>query len=336
MSALSGCPKAMTYGPCGGVRPDGGCEIPGLECPFVTAPLPVWPAGSAAPGALNPAAAALADRLAAGGVVIADLPARALDARSLAECAAALSAVDAILCGDAPHHRVQFPPAHRAGLLVDAGATAWPGLNCRDRNAVALEGELAALAHLGVAAVHCVTGDHPVSGHRPDATSVFDLDSTELVALAAGRGLLISVGESPAAPPTHSRPARLASKEHAGADVCFVDHSGGVAPVTAFVHTARTLGVRAAMIACVPMVCDPGSATQLLSFGVPAPSDGFFEDILATPNPRAAGIAAAIEFGRRLLDTGLLAGVNLSGGPAEGGELAYAEAQAEVAERLRR
>jgi hypothetical protein len=37
-----------------------------------------------------------------------------------------------------------------------------------------------------------------------------------------------------------------------------------------------------------------------------------------------------------MLDTGLVAGINLSGGPAAGAELAYAEAQAEVAAELAR
>ena len=36
-----------------------------------------------------------------------------------------------------------------------------------------------------------------------------------------------------------------------------------------------------------------------------------------------------------MLDTGLVSGVNLSGGPADGQELAYAEALAEAAEELR-
>jgi 5,10-methylenetetrahydrofolate reductase len=333
---LAGCPKQMTYGPCGGVHADGTCEVGGVACPFTLTELPEWQAvDDRGARELNPAAARLAAALQHGSVVVADLPARALSVDSLRACAAVLSGLDAVLCGDAPRHRVQFPPAYRAGELTAAGATPWIGLSTRDRNRVALEGELAALAGLGVGAVHCVTGDHPASGGRPDAAAVFDLDSTQLTALAAGRGCLVSVGESPAAPPSGHRPARLRSKERAGADVCFVNHCGGVVSVAEFVRAARRLGSTAPMIACVPLVCDAGSAATLASFGGPGYAD-MSAEILAATAPRRAGIRAAIELGRQMLDTGLLCGINLSGGPADGAELAYAEAEAEVAAELKR
>lgn len=331
------CPKHMTYGPCGGVRASGECEIGGLACPFVSAPLPVWsaPKGGSTTTA-NPAALRLRASLARGQAVVGDLPARPLDSASLRECAATLADIDAVLLGDSPRDRTQFPPAHRAGLVQAAGASAWVVLNTRDRNRVALEAELAACVDLGVGAVHCVTGDHPSGGGRPDAAAVFDLDSTQLAALAAGRGQLVSVAESPAAPPRDRRPARLLSKERAGADVCFVNHCGGVAPVASFVRACRSLGATVAMVACVPLVCDAGGAALLASLHSPGLEPRELDRILAAEDPRAVGIGVAAEHGRRMLDTGLLSGVNLSGGPAPGHELAYAEALAETAAALAR
>jgi Methylene-tetrahydrofolate reductase C terminal len=334
---LADCPKHMTYGPCAGVRPDGECEVGDLDCPFVAATIPMWSAPRpAVDGDRSPRALTLCATLARGGVVIADFPGRALDTRSLLECGAALHDLDAVLTGDTPRYRVQFPPSYRAGLLHAAGVTAWIGLNARDRNRVALEAEIAALADLEVGAVHCVTGDHTVSGSRPDAAAVFDVDSTQLTAMAAGRGFLLSVGESPGAPPVDRRPARLLSKEHAGAEVCFVNHCGGAEPVQAFIRRSRELGCGAAMIACVPVVCDAGSAAQLASFGAPGTQQPDYERIVTAADPRRAGIRAAVELGQRMLDSGLVSGINLSGGPADGGELGYAEALAEAAEGLRR
>jgi 5,10-methylenetetrahydrofolate reductase len=294
----------MTYGPCGGVATDGGCEVDGHPCEFVSVPMPEWRDESPAAAALNPRASELAAKLMAGRVVVADFPARPVDGESLRTCARTLADVDAVLLGDSPRERLQFPPSYRARLVQDEGATAWVGLNARDRNRVALEAELAALGDLQPAGLHCVTGDHPAVGGRPDAAAVFDLDSTRLTALAVGCGAVVSVGESPTAPPQRLRPRRLRSKERAGASVCFVNHCGGPAHVARFVRAARAHGVTTAMIACVPL----GTRDEM------------------------------VEAARRMLDTGLVSGVNLSAWPPPPETVsvaALAEALAETAELLR-
>ncbi|MFT4122927.1 MAG: methylenetetrahydrofolate reductase C-terminal domain-containing protein [Microbacteriaceae bacterium] len=254
-AARERCPKRMTYGPCGGVGFAGECEVSPQRCSFVDLETVRWHGveADAPPGRSDPVPAprppARADwmrgRLAAGRVVVADLPARALDADSLAECAGILvGSVDAVLAGDSGSARVQFAPSYRAQLLRAAGMDVWSGLNCRDRNRVALEGELAALAHAGVAGVHCVTGDHTRTGARPDAAPVFDLDSTGLASIARAAGHLVSVAEAPATPPVARRAARLVEKARAGAEVCFVNHAGGAGPVADFVAAARAQAAR--------------------------------------------------------------------------------------------
>jgi hypothetical protein len=115
-----------------------------------------------------------------------------------------------------------------------------------------------------------------------------------------------------------------------------VNHCGGAEPVKRFILRGRELGCAAAMIACVPLVCDAGSAAQLASFRAPQVQDGRYERIVTVADPRQAGIRAAVDLGQRMLDTGLVSGINLSGGPGDGEELAYAEALAEAAEELRR
>ena len=171
---LTACPKHMTHGPCGGVEPDGTCELGDRRCTFVDGGLVTW-AGPPAPQARP--ADPLFDRTDARPIVVADLPERSLDSDSVRRAASALAGhADAVLFGDAGWARVQLPPSYRAGLVAREGIRAWAGLNCRDRNRVALEGELAALAELG-ALVHCVTGDHTQLGNRPDAQPVFDLDA---------------------------------------------------------------------------------------------------------------------------------------------------------------
>jgi 5,10-methylenetetrahydrofolate reductase len=341
------CPKKMVHGPCGGVGADGSCEVAPDPCVFVDQPVVPFHstpaagaqlaavAGSVTPEARAPAAA-MRRLLARGRVVVSDFPAAALDVASIAATAEILrGSVDAVLAGDAPRNRVQLPPAYRASVIRDAGLSAWAGLSCRDRNRVAIEGELAGLAHVGVAGVHCVTGDHPALGSRPDAAAVFDLDSTEVAALASAAGLLVSVAESPATPPTTHRPARLVEKVRAGAEVCYINHCGGPGPVAEFVSAVRSLGVDPWFIACVPVVVDRVSAELLASFPSMVLPPGYLDRILGARHSREAGIDATVELAEEMLAVPGVAGVNLSGGGAPGEELAFAADLAEIGVRLR-
>jgi 5,10-methylenetetrahydrofolate reductase len=345
IAPLAECPKHMEYGPCGGVEFDGSCEVSPAPCVFLAVPTVRWHGieRSVGPGAADPLpepqASAGAERmralLAVRPVVVADFPARALDAASIAECAGILSGrVDAVLAGDAGVARVQFSPSYRAHLIQSAGLAVWTGFNCRDRNRVALEGELAGLAHVGVAGVHCVTGDHTLTGSRPDAAPVFDLDSTETAALARVAGHLVSVGESPATPPVERRPARLLEKMHAGAEVCFVNHAGGAAPVAEFIDEAQQLGAALHFIPCVPLVVDHESAARLRTFTTLVLPEGYLDRILAARDPSAEGIAAAVELSRELLQIQGVHGINLSGVTGPGREAWFAEALARISNEL--
>ncbi len=57
---------------------------------------------------------------------------------------------------------------------------------CRDRNRLSLQSELLNATVLGVENVLCLTGDHTSLGDHPQAKSVFDLDSVELLQAATG------------------------------------------------------------------------------------------------------------------------------------------------------
>ncbi len=57
---------------------------------------------------------------------------------------------------------------------------------CRDRNRLALQSDLLAAWTFGLENLLVVTGDDPRGGDHPEAKGVFDLDSTQLLAVAAG------------------------------------------------------------------------------------------------------------------------------------------------------
>ena len=330
----------MEYGPCGGVSANGSCELGDFPCAFVGAPVReftgidgAWIPQPAPPTAAGVETAALLD---AGQVVVADFSAAPLSLDSLESCAAVLKGeVDIVLAGDANEARVQFPPSLRVHLMKAQGLRVWAGFNARDRNRVALEAELHGLRAVGVDGVHCVTGDHTASGHRADAMPVFDLDATEMTSLAASLGHLVSVAAQPGRMPAESRLPLVLQKERAGAQVCFIDHCGGVEVAADFVRQARAAGSQLRFIACVPVVIDSTSAEALAQFpGIALPA-GYVEGIAGASDVRAAGIAAAVELSLRMLEVDGILGVDLSGGAGPGQELAFAEALAQISSRIK-
>lgn len=330
-AGAAACPKHMVHGPCGGVRADGACETGAHACPFVDAPTVRW-TGRAAPGTPLPPML----RPEAAPFVLADLPHVPLDARAVSHAAAALAGhADAVLFGDTGWARTQLPPSYRAMLVAREGVLPWAGLNCRDRNRVALEAEVAALCDVG-AVVHCVTGDHTELGHRPEAKPVFDLDSTALASLAASYGMVVSVGENPVAPPVERRAARLAEKARAGAVVCVVNHAGTAERVAAFVQAAREAGAGdLAYLVCVPLVTSAAGLALLQTFtGLALPPE-YLTTIGQAPDTRTAGIDAAIAFATEVLALDGVRGVDISSAVPPGDEVDALGAIATVCDALR-
>ena len=106
--------------------------------------------------------------------------------------------VDAVNITDNSSANVRL--ASWAGSLAALAAGVEPimQLTCRDRNRIALQSELLSASALGVPTVLIMTGDHPRNGDHPDATAVFDLDSTKLLAVATAmrdQGQLMSGAE---------------------------------------------------------------------------------------------------------------------------------------------
>lgn len=323
---VAGCPKRMDFGPCGGVALDLTCEMAPILCPFATMTEPVPWTGPTATGAVPALLATAATR----PVVLTDLSVRPFDAAGLSAVTGLLAdSCDGLLVGE-HQSRPDFPPTQMAGLIRDAGGAPWITLSCRDRNRVVLEQELAGLAHAGAAGVLCVTGDGRALGVRPDVTQVFDLDGTRLTALAAHAGLAVAVPEAPGAPPVALRPGRLREKERAGAAICVLNHVGTVDELEGFVRAARSAGVTIPIIAGVAVYTDEPSATTLAAFPGLNMDHRQIADVLASPDPVAAGIRAAVVEARALLAIDGVVGVNLSGPASARGPEFGAQVKAEI------
>lgn len=334
----------MVWGPCGGVRPGGGCEVePERTCDFLTTPLAYPPPAAGAATTWHRAGGGQAAGDQVGGdatrpLVVTDFHVRPSDGASLRRVARALRGTcDAVLVADHGARRGDFPPTYVATRLVELGIRPWVTLSCRDRNAAALDAECAALADLGVAGVHCVTGDWVGGDRRAGGGSpVFDLDALRLVERAAGRGLPVSVAASPSAPPVEDRPRRLAAKARAGATFCFVNHCGGPGVVARFVSEAIDAGAGIGFLACVPVISDRASAAALAALPGLVLDAQVVTRVAGSGGDPQSGIRAAAEEAAAMVSIPGVVGVNLSGAASTGSESESAAMMAELGDLIRR
>ncbi len=144
-------------------------------------------------------------------------------------------------------------------LLARAGYEPILQVSCRDRNRIAIQGDLLGAAALGIQNVLCLTGDDVSVGDHPEAKRVFDFDALHLLRTAKimrDRGVFLSgrklttaprfflgAAANPFAPPQALRHLRLAKKIEAGADFIQTQYCYDVPMFKAFMRRARDLGL---------------------------------------------------------------------------------------------
>jgi 5,10-methylenetetrahydrofolate reductase len=94
--------------------------------------------------------------------------------------------VDAVNVTDGSGAIMRSSPLAVSRVVLDAGFDPIFQITCRDRNRLALQGDLLGAAILGIRNLLILTGDDPKSGDHPDAKPVFDLNSAALMQVAQG------------------------------------------------------------------------------------------------------------------------------------------------------
>jgi methylenetetrahydrofolate reductase (NADPH) len=144
-------------------------------------------------------------------------------------------------------------------LLTRAGYDPIYQISCRDRNRIAIQGDLLGAAAMGVKNVLCLTGDGVQAGDQPEAKPVFDLDSITLLRTVrimrdaghflSGRKLdvpprvFIGAAENPFVMPFDFRPLRLHKKWEAGAEFIQTQYCFDVPRMREFMQRVRDLGL---------------------------------------------------------------------------------------------
>ena len=187
-------------------------------------------------------------------------PPDSADPRDVYDRALVLAEVcDAINATDASGAHTHMSSVAVCSLLSRAGYAVVMQISCRDRNRIAIQGDVLGAAAIGVANVLCLTGDGVEVGDQPDAKPVFDLDAISLLQtiramrddarLLSGRKLtspprlFLGAAANPFAPPLDFRPLRLAKKIAAGAQFVQTQYCFDLDMFRAYMQRVRDLGL---------------------------------------------------------------------------------------------
>ncbi len=166
---------------------------------------------------------------------------------------------DALNATDAAGANAHMSSVGMCSLLTRAGYSVVMQMTCRDRNRIAIQGDVLGAAAMGVCNILCLTGDGVQVGDQPDAKPVFDLDAVtllETIRTMRDEGTFLSgrpIGEpprvflgaaaNPFAPPIDYRPLRLAKKIEAGARFVQTQYCFDVPLFEQYMTRVRDLGL---------------------------------------------------------------------------------------------
>ncbi len=141
--------------------------------------------------------------------------------------------VDAINATDGSGAHCHMSSVGMCSLLTRRGYAMVMQVSGRDRNRIAIQGDVLGASAMGVSNILCLTGDSVEVGDHPEAKPVFDLDSLSMLEMVrtmrdesrfmSGRKLtepprvFLGAAANPFGPPLDYRPLRLAKKIAAGA-----------------------------------------------------------------------------------------------------------------------
>ena len=261
----------------------------------------------------------------------------------LAKAAPLEGKVDAINVTDAAGARATLSSFAAAAILARAGYDPVLQMTCRDRNRIAVAGDLIGASALGISNILVLHGDSPEGGDMPEAKPVYDLDSRSLISLArdlrdkgalpSGRAiasppqLFMGAADMPSDPPADWEPKGLMAKAEAGAD--FVQTQFCFEPEVAGRYIARLsdfgLTERLKIIIGIGPIASARSARWMNEnlFGVTVP-DAVIARLEGAADPAQEGRKLCAELIQAMREIPGLAGVHIMA-PMQGSD-AIAEA----------
>ena len=258
-------------------------------------------------------------------------PPDSADARDVYDRALVLAEVcDAINATDASGANTHMSSVGICALLTQAGYAPVMQISCRDRNRIAIQGDVLGAAAMGVCNILCLTGDGVQVGDQPGAKPVFDFDSVTLLEtirimrdearflsgrkLAVPPRVFLGAAENPFVPPYDFRPLRLAKKVAAGAQFIQTQYCFDIPLLERFMARVRDLGVheRCFILVGVGPLASPRVARWMRSNipGVHIP-DAVIARLEGAEKPKAEGKRLCIELIQQIREIAGVGGVHV-------------------------
>jgi methylenetetrahydrofolate reductase (NADPH) len=167
--------------------------------------------------------------------------------------------VDAINATDGSGANCHMSSLAVCALLTRIGYAPVMQISCRDRNRIAIQGDILGGAAMGVCNLLCLTGDGVQAGDHPQALPVFDLDCMSLLGIArrlrdercfeSGRKIthaprvFLGAAANPFVPPFDWRAQRTAKKAAAGAQFIQTQYCYDVPRLREYMRQLGDLGL---------------------------------------------------------------------------------------------
>jgi len=243
--------------------------------------------------------------------------------------------------------KVHLSSLATAHFLVSSGIEPIFQMTCRDRNRLALQGDLLGAVALGIHNVLVLGGDDPKLGDQPEAKPVYDLDSRALLKMAhamradgklpSGTAidgpvpLVLGAADLPIDPPAGWQPKGLQAKIAAGADFVQTQFCMDVDVVRRYTTRLREAGIRIPVLIGVAPIPSARSARWMREklFGTIIPQS-FVERLERASDAKLEGRKICIEVLRALAEIPGVAGAHVMA-PMNFGEIPGVIAESGVA-----
>ena len=242
-------------------------------------------------------------------------PPEAADVEAVYQRASAFDGcVDAINATDGSGANCHMSSVGVCSLLTRKGYAMVMQVSCRDRNRIAIQGDVLGAAAMGVTNILCLTGDGVQAGDQPDAKPVFDLDCISLLQTVtvmrdqgeflSGRKLttpprvFLGAAANPFGPPLDYRPVRLKKKINAGAQFVQTQYCFDLDRLKKYMTQVRDMGLTERCYILVGVGPMPSARTAAwIRDNVPGVHipDSVIKRLLSARDPREEGVRICVE-----------------------------------------